>query len=170
MAAFASCQKELPLEPAISFFSAAPEIKDETAIFRLAYANITDSTEMVIPVKIGGTAELGTDFIMSGDRFVFGGENPVDSIVVTTLKLGTERTLSLTVDIPAGYTAGKYPTSEYILQDKLAFLSFDIGYQMMTDSLEIVFQTLDKSGKTKALGDDLEVSLSVNQEKTTARK
>ena len=169
MAAFASCQKELPLEPAISFFSAAPEIKDETAIFRLAYANITDSTEMVIPVKIGGTAELGTDFIMSGDRFVFGGENPVDSIVVTTLKLGTERTLSLTVDIPAGYTAGKYPTSEYILQDKLAFLSFDIGYQMMTDSLEIVFQTLDKSGKTKALGDDLEVSLSVNQEKTTAR-
>ena len=65
-----------------------------------------------------------TDYTISGDRFVFGGENPVDSIVVTTLKLGTGRTLSLSVDVPEGYAAGKYLTSEYTLQDKLAFFSF----------------------------------------------
>ena len=53
-AAIVSCQKELPLEPAISFFGASPQVSEETAVFRLAYANITDSTERVIPVTIGG--------------------------------------------------------------------------------------------------------------------
>ena len=169
-AAIVSCQKELPLEPAISFFGASPQVSEETAVFRLAYANITDSTERVIPVTIGGTAEMGTDYTISGDRFVFGGENPVDSIVVTTLKLGTGRTLSLSVDVPEGYAAGKYLTSEYTLQDKLAFFSFSKNYQMMTDSLGIVFQALDKNGKAKALTRDAEISLSVNKEKSTAEE
>ena len=169
-AAIVSCQKELPLEPAISFFGASPQVSEETAVFRLAYANITDSTERVIPVRIGVTAEMGTDYTISGDRFVFGGENPVDSIVVTTLKLGTGRTLSLSVDVPEGYAAGKYLTSEYTLQDKLAFFSFSKNYQMMTDSLGIVFQALDKNGKAKALTRDAEISLSVNKEKSTAEE
>lgn len=169
-AAIVSCQKELPLEPAISFFGASPDIREETAVFRLAYANITDSTERVIPVTIGGTAEEGTDYIISGDRFVFGGENPIDSIVVTTLKLGTERTLSLSVDVPEGYAAGKYLTSEYTLQDKLAFFSLSKSYQMLSDSLDIIFQSLDKDGKTKALTREAEIFLSVNKEKSTAEE
>ena len=165
-----SCQKELPLEPAISFFGASPEIREETAVFRLAFANITDSTERAIPVKIGGTAQNGTDYIISGDKFVFGGENPIDSIVVTTLQLGTERTLSLSIDIPEGYAAGKYLTSEYVLQDKLAFFAFSNVYQMMSDSLDIGFLSLDKQGKAKALGADVEIRLSVNYEKSTAEE
>ena len=169
-ATIVSCQKELPLEPAISFFGASPEIREETAVFRLAYANITDSTERVIPVKIAGTAENGIDYIISGDRFVFGGENPVDSIVVTTLKLGTERTLSLSVDVPEGYTAGKYMTSGYTLQGKLAFFSLEHGYRMMTDSLDIKIMTTDKDGKAKALTAEAEISLSVNKEKSTAEE
>lgn len=170
VAAIVSCQKELPLEPAISFFGASPEIREETAVFRLAYANVTDSTEIAIPVKLGGTAELGTDYTISSDRFVFGGENPIDSIVVTTLKLGTERTLSLSVDVPQGYVAGKYITSEYTLQDKLAFFSWSKNYQMTSDSLNIVFQSLDKKGKTKNLTEDAEIFLSINKEKSTAEE
>ena len=169
-AAFVSCQKELPLEPAISFFGASPEIREETAVFRLAYANITDSTERVIPVKIGGTAENGVDYTISGDRFVFGGENPIDSIVVTTLKLGTDRTLSLSVDVPQGYVPGKYLTSEYTLQDKIAFFSLSRDYQMLADSLDIVFQSFDKDGKAKALTREAEIFLSVNKEKSTAEE
>lgn len=169
-AAIVSCQKELPLEPAISFFGASPEISEETAVFRLAYANITDSTERVIPVTIGGTAELGTDYTISGDKFVFGGENPIDSIVVTTLKLGTDRTLSLSVDVPQGYVAGKYLTSEYTLQDKLAFFSISKTYLMASDSLDVVFLSVDKNGNPKALTKEAEIFLNVNKEKSTAEE
>ena len=169
-AAIVSCQKELPLEPAISFFGASPEINSETAVFRLASANIADSTERIFPVKIGGTAQAGTDFTISGDRFVIGGENPVDSIVITTLRFGTERTLSLSIEVPQGYAAGKYLTSGYTLQDKLAFFSLTREYQMMSDSLDITFKAIDKEGKAKVLENDAEIILTVNKEKTTAEE
>ena len=168
--ALASCQKELYMEPGVSFFSASPEIHEETAVFRLAYANITDSTERVFPITLGGSAEQGVDFTISGDRFIFGGENPVDSIVVTTLKLGTGRKLSLTVEVPEGFTAGKYTTSEYTLQDKLASLSFSAGYKMTCDSLDITFKALDRIGQPKVLNSDAEIRLSVNKEKSTAEE
>ena len=168
--ALLSCQKELPLEPAISFFSASPEISEETAVFRLAYANIQDSTERVFPVTFSGTAEAGIDYTASGDRFVFGGENPVDSIVVTTLKLGTGKTLELTVAVPEGYASGKYTTSGYTLQDKLAYFSLDKDYRMMADSLEIVFHALGKDGRSLNIGSDAEISLAVNEEKSTAKE
>lgn len=167
-ATFTACQKELALDPAISFFSSAPEILEETAIFRLAYANFNDSTERVFPVTFGGTAEKGTDYIVSGDRFIFGGENPVDSIVVTTLKFGTDKTLEMTVELPDDIASGKYLTSGYTLQDKLAYFSFSESYKMMTDSLELTLNVMDRSGQPKALGSDASIYLSVNQEKTTA--
>lgn len=168
--ALASCQKELYMEPAISFFSDSPEIKDETAIFRMAFANFPDSTERVFPVTIGGTAEPGTDFVMSGDKFVYGGENPIDSIVVTTLKLGTSRVLSLSIEVPEGYTAGKYLKSEYILHSKLATFSFVSSYQMMSDSLDIAFKVLDRFGNPKSLNSEAGISLSINHEKSTAEE
>ena len=168
MAAFTACQKELELEPAVSFFRASPEIGDETAIFRLAYANIKDSTERVFPVTFSGTAVEGTDYIVSGNRFVFGGENPIDSIIVTTLQLGTDKTLTLTVEIPDGYASGKYLSSSYTLQDKLAYFSFAQNYHMLCDSLDITLNAFDRSGKAKALGCDAEIHLTINQEKTTA--
>lgn len=166
----AACEKEVPLEPAISFFGATPEIQAETAIFRLAYANIPDSTERVFPVTFGGTAEPGTDYIASSDRFVFGGKNPIDAIVVTTLKLGTDKTLSLTVDVPEGYAGGKYTTSEYTLQDKLAYLSFSKNYLMTTDALDIEFKTKDRFGRTMSQTSDAEITLSVNKDKSTAEE
>lgn len=167
-ATFSACQKELPLDPAVSFFGATPEIQGETAIFRLAYANITDSTETVFPVTFGGTAEAGIDYTASSDRFVFGGENPISSIEVTTLKLGTDKTLSLTVQIPEGYAAGKYTTSEYTLQDKLGYLSFSESYMMMADTIEVGFTAKDRYGRVFPLTSDAEITLSVNKEKSTA--
>lgn len=167
-ATFSACQKELPLDPAVSFFGATPEIQGETAIFRLAYANITDSTETVFPVTFGGTAEAGIDYTASGDRFVFGGENPISSIEVTTLKLGTDKTLSLTVQIPEGYAAGKYTTSEYTLQDKLGYLSFSESYMMMADTIMVGFTAKDRYGRVFPLTSDAEITLSVNKDKSTA--
>lgn len=168
LAAFISCQDELVLNPAISLFSADPEIYEETAIFRLAYSGMADSTERVFPVTFGGSAEFGSDYTVSSDRFVFGGENPIDSIVVTTLRLGTDKTVSLSVEVPEGFSAGRYLSSEYTLQDKLAYLSFSDSYLMLCDSLDISFDAKDRSGSTKSLGQDAEITLSVNKEKSTA--
>jgi hypothetical protein len=169
-AALSACQDELALDPAVSFFSASPELTDETATFRIAFANMPDSTERVFPVRFEGTAELGTDYTVSSDRFVFGGGNPVDAIVVTALKLGTEKTLSLTLDIPEGYAAGKYTTCGYTLQDKIAYFSFDSPYLMVCDSLDLGFTTRDRYGRTKAMNSETEVRIRVNKEKSTAEE
>lgn len=169
IAALAACSDELTLEPAASLFSTKPEILDETAIFRLAVANVTDSAQTItFPVTFGGTAERNVDYTASADAFVFGGENPVDSIVITTLQLGTDRTLSLTVSLPDNFEGGKYLTSEYTLQDKIAYFTFQKSYTMLTDSLDISFSALDRNGKSKAVNKEAEVRYMINAEKSTA--
>ena len=169
MAVLASCQDEISLNPAASLFSAQPEMTDTTAIFRLAVANVTDSTQAIsFPVVFGGTAELGIDYKVSADAFVFGGESPVDSIVVTALKLGTDKTISMSVQLPEGFEGGKYLTSEFTLHDKFAYISFARDYKMLTDSTDIAFVVTDKSGKTRQAKDSIEVFLSVNTGKSTA--
>lgn len=169
IAVLASCQDEISLNPAASLFSAQPEMTDTTAIFRLAVANVADSTqEISFPVVFGGTAERGTDYTVSADAFVFGGESPVESIVVTALKLGTDKTVSMAVQLPDGFEGGKYLTSEFTLHDKLAYISFASDYRMLTDSTDIVFNLTDRKGKSKTATDSIEVFLRVNTEKSTA--
>ncbi len=115
-AAFSACSKDITLTPAISLFGEAPELTETTAIFRLAVANMPDSTERRFPVTFGGTAERGIDYEASSDAFIFGGESPVDSIVISTLVFGTGRTVSLSLNVPEKMEGGKYLTSEYTLQ------------------------------------------------------
>lgn len=168
-AALTSCQEESLLSPAASLFTPTPELTDTTAIFRLAVANIKEGDKAVtFPVRFEGNAERGVDYTVSADAFVFGGESPVDSIVVTTLKLGTEKTLSLTVSLPEGFEAGKYLTSEYTLHDKFAYISFSKEYTMTADSVEIGFTLTDKSGRLTQHSDSVEVFMNVNADKSTA--
>lgn len=166
-----ACQEESLLNPAASLFSPKPELTDTTAIFRLAVANI-EATDKAItfPVRFDGDAEYGVDYTVSADAFVFGGESPVDSIVVTTLKLGTEKTLSMTVSLPEGFEAGKYLTSGYTLQDKFAYVSFSKAYTMTADSTDLGFQLTKKSGNTTLCSKDVDVFMSVNKEKSTAEE
>lgn len=163
-----ACSKTADLEPAVSLFAPQPEIYEETAIFRLASMAVDTSYAQHFPVTFGGTAERGVDYTVSGDEFILGGVNPVDSIVVTTLKFGTDRTLTLSLTVADGIGEGKYLTSEYTLQDKLAYISFPTGHAMITDSLDIGFSTCDRKGKIKVLGKDAAVTLSIDTEKSTA--
>lgn len=165
----ASCQEEVQLKPAASLFTEKPELTDTTAIFRLAVANVKAGDEPVrFPVNFGGTAEKGIDYSVSGDAFVFGGDSPVDSIVVKTLKLGTEKTLSLSVSLPEGFEAGKYTHSEYILHDKFAFVSFASKHRSMIDSTNVLFSLKDKSGNAKTFNKDIDILMNVDIEKSTA--
>ncbi len=167
-AAFTACSDGIGLNPAMSLFNDRPEILDETAVFRLAVVNMPDSSERRFPVVFGGTAEHGVDYEASADEFVYGGENPVESIVLTTLKFGTGKTVSLSVELPEGMESGKYMTSEYILHDNPAYISFAQPYKIMPDSTFISFTLNDKDGKSKALGIDAEISVSVVADKSTA--
>ena len=165
---FSACSEDISLDPAVSLFAPQPEVFEETAIFRLASMGMDATSEQSFTVTFGGSAERGVDYTVSGDRFVLGGENPVDSIVVTTLKLGTDKTVSLTVEVPDGIGNGKYMTSEFTLQDKLAYFSFPTSYSMAADSIDVEFDAYDRKGKAKVLGREATITLSVDTEKSTA--
>lgn len=164
-----SCSDALTLPPAASLFTESPEILEDKAIFRLATANMPDSSARVFPIVWGGDAEIGTDCAVSADAFVFGGESPVDSIVVTALRFGTGKTLSMTVELPDGTEGGKYLTASYTLPEPLAHIGLNSGYRFLTDSTEIGFILTDATGKAQALKhNDVEIALSVDKSKSTA--
>lgn len=163
-----SCSDELTLTPAVSFFNEKPEMTDSTAVFRLATSFMTDSTERVFPVTIGGTAERGIDYILSADAFVTGGKSPVDSIVVTTLRFGTEKTVTMTVELPEGTEGGKYITSGFTIQDNPAYITFSRDFGILADSASVAFSLTDKAGRKKALAKDIDISVVINHHKSTA--
>ncbi len=169
-AAFSACSDSLPLNPAMSLFSDKPVVSDDTAIFRLAVINMPEGAERRFPVTFGGTAERGTDYEVSADAFVFGGENPIDSIVVTTLKFGTEKTVSMTVELPEDMESGKYLSSEFTLQDNPAYITFSQEHKILADSAFVRFALTDKSGKSKTLKTDTEISVLVDKTKSTAEE
>ncbi len=117
-AGMAACSKDVVMTPAVSLFGEVPEMTDSTAIFRMAVANMPDSTERRFPVVFGGTAERGIDYEATSDAFVFGGTSPVEAIVVKTLVYGTGKTVSLTLNLPENIEGGKYLTAGYTLQEE----------------------------------------------------
>lgn len=165
---FTACSDKLALTPAISFFSDQPELTDSTATFRLAVAFRSDSTSMTLPVTFGGTAERGTDYIVSADAFIIGGSSPMDSIVVTTLKYGSEKTVSLTVALPEGMESGKYLTSGFTIQDSPAYFTFERDFGILADSTSTSVFLTDKAGKKKTLSKDITAKAIIDKEKTTA--
>lgn len=163
-----ACSSDISLDPAVSLFAPKPEVYDETAIFRIASMGIDSASAQTIPVIFGGSAERDADYTVSADAFVLGGENPVDSIVVTTLKLGTGKDLTMTLVLPSGIGEGKYVTSGFTLQDKIALVSLSDSYRMLTDSLDVEFKTVADNGRNKVLKSDAEMTLSVDTENSTA--
>ncbi len=166
-AAFSACS-EIAMTPALSLYSNKPEVLEETAIFRMAALYLPEDAEYRVPVTFGGTAERGIDYEVSADAFVFGGENPVDSIVVTTLKFSTGKTVSMSVAIPEGMESGHHLSAEYTLQEIPAYITFEQNYRMVADSTMVRFGLMDKESKGKVIGIDAEVSLLVDKEKSTA--
>ncbi len=163
-----SCSDDTVMKPALSLFSDKPEILDETAVFRMAVINMPDGEERHFPVTFGGTAEFGIDYEVSGDEFIFGVAEPVDSIVVKTLKFGTGRTVSMNVTLPEGMESGRFLSAEFTLHEKPALITFNQDRKILADSAMVSFSLKDKEGKDKVLGIDAEVSVSVDREKSTA--
>lgn len=166
-ALLAGCTQELSVSPAVSFISPVPEMTSENAIFRIVSIGSQEKA-VSIPVTFGGSAEKGVDYTTSADAFIIGGESPMDSIIVTSLKLGTDKTVSMTLDLPSGIEAGWHKTSGFTIQDKFGYLTFQNGRALMTDTLDINIQVTDRSGAPNAsLGEGI-VTISVDEEKSTA--
>ena len=165
-----ACSKEVSLTPGISFLTPAPEVFEETALFRIVAQPFTEVDTLKVPVSFSGTAQLGTDYEASADCFVLTNESLIDTIVVSTKKLGTGRTVSLNLEIPQGFVAGKYPTSEFTLQDKFGYLTFESTKAFAADTSDFAIVLCDSTGRLKALSAETPVSFSVNTEKSTAKE
>ena len=165
-----ACSKEVSLTPGISFLTPAPEVFEETALFRIVAQPFTEVDTLKVPVSFSGTAQLGTDYEASADCFVLTNESLIDTIVVSTKKLGTGRTVSLNLEIPQGFVAGKYPTSEFTLQDKFGYLTFESTKAFAADTSDFAIVLCDSTGRLKALSAETHVSFSVNTEKSTAKE
>ena len=164
----ASCSDEVSLTPGISFLTPDPEILEETAIFRVIGQPFSSIDSLTIPVVFGGSAERGVDYEASADHFTFKGESLTDSIVIFTKKLGTGRKVSLSLQIPEGFTAGKYAMSEFKLQDNYGYLSFGSARGFIADTTSYAISISDSTGKAKVLSKKATFSFSVNTEKSTA--
>lgn len=164
----AGCSDGMLFNPGISFLTPEPEIFEETAIFRVIGQPFESADSVRIPVVFGGTGRMGTDYEASADHFTISGGSPTDSIVITTKQLGTGRRVSLSLEIPEGFTAGKYVTSEFNLQNKYGLLSFASARGYAADTTECFIVLHDSTGTLKALSKDTPVSFKVNTEKSTA--
>ena len=165
-----ACSKEVSLTPGISFLTPAPEVFEETALFRIVAQPFTEVDTLKVPVSFSGTAQRGADYEASADCFVLTNESLIDTIVVSTKKLGTGRTVSLNLEIPQGFVAGKYPTSEFTLQDKFGYLTFESTKAFAADTSDFAIVLCDSTGRLKALSAETPVSFSVNTEKSTAKE
>lgn len=167
-AMLAACSEDITFTPGISFLTPDPEILEETAIFRVIAQSFSSADSVRIPVVFGGTAEAGSDYEASADHFVFSSESPTDSIVISTKRLGTEKTVSLTLQIPEGFVAGKYPSSEFRLQGKYGSLSFTSSKGYIADTTEYTIGLRDSTGAARVLSRNAHISFAVDTEKSTA--
>ena len=113
---------------------------------------------------------MGTDYEASAQSFTFEEGSMTSSIVITTKKLGTDKTVSLSLQLPEGFIAGKYTTSQFTLQDKYGYLSFESERSFMADTTNYTITLSDSTGRSKALSKEVAVSFSVDQEKSTAEE
>lgn len=165
-AAAVACTPEAAQKPAVSFETALPVVAGEISTFTITVADYAGTDPVTIPVTFGGTAVKGTDYTVSAEEFVWGGDKPVTSIQVTTLVFDDTKTLILNLDLPAGWIAGKYPSSQTTLASKLGYVSFEKSSLGLTGSAEVVVSVFDGKGNPLALENDAEFTIAVADEST----
>lgn len=167
---FAACTPEDDSAnlPSVSFESAVPVAADGTATFKIVTANYTAAEAVTIPVTFSGAAVLDTDYTVSAEAFVIGGEAPVTEITVTALNYGTGKDVTLTLGVPEGWTGGKYTASTFTLADKLGAVSFSSNRAGMTNKVTLTVGVYDTEGNSLRLEKGDKIAVVVNTEESTA--
>lgn len=168
VAVAAACTPENKVTPAVSFETALPIIAGEVTTYTIAVADYAGTDPVTIPVTFGGDAVKGVDYEVSAEAFVWGGNEPVTSIKVTTLVFDNTKKVSLTLNAPEGWTVGNYPMSESSLSAKLGYISFDKSSLGLTGSAEVTVSVYDEQGNAKVLENDATLAISVAESSTAA--
>ena len=162
-----ACTEEKAL-PSVSFESALPVVAGEQASFSIAISNYTGTEAVEIPVVVAGDAVEGEDYTISAKAFVVGGASPVTEITVTTLKFDTGKKVTLSLNAPAGWTLGKYATSEYVLSSKLGWVSFVGKKGGLSSKVDVKVGLYNEAGNPLKLENASEIEVAVDVENSTA--
>ena len=148
LAVLTACeQSQEDNRPAVSFETAIPIMANEVATFSIVVNGYEGMDPVTIPVTFEGTAEKDVDYVVSAEEFVWGGDNVVTSITVTPLILGTEKTIRLTLQIPDGFKAGNFASSEFTVPGKLANISFESDtFKSAADKMQVKVTATDMNG------------------------
>lgn len=169
-AVFASCTPEdvVKKDPSVSFQEAYPTVVADSAAFTVVVSDYTGELPLTIPVTVETDAVEGTDYTISAKEFVWGGENPVTTITVKSVVLGTGKNVKLTLQAPEGLKLGKYAFAEYALADKDVNVSFESSL-ILTEAEYITVPVIVTNAKGECpVTADTEFNVSVNTEKSTA--
>ncbi len=165
----AACEEDPQVtNPNVSFETKVPVISEGVATLTLKVENYKGTEPVTVPVTFSGTAEKGTDYTVSAEEFVYGGDTPVTTITVTQLSFNAEKTIKASLDVPEGFVAGKYQSTSFNLQGEVAYSSF-IGQNLeLASTLPVAIGIVTLEGNAYKLQYPGEVTVSVNTEKSTA--
>lgn len=168
MTLLAGCKKESASLPSVSFETAIPTTVDGTSVLSISVSDYTGTEAVTVPVKFSGDADKGTDYTVSAEAFVIGGPSPVTSIVVTPVDYTSKKTVKAALELPEGFAAGKYVTTEFALSGPVGVVSFSSKKSLLTASAVISVDVLKTDGSLLALQNGDEIEVVVNTEKSTA--
>ena len=154
--------------PSASFVNAFPVMENEVGVFKLVVNNYTATEPLTIPVIFGGTAEKGTDYEVSAEAFVWGGDAAVTEITLSPKVFAADKNVVLTLDLPAGFTAGKYPTATFTFVDKMGYVSFESATAKVVGPKDITVNVLDGNGTSLILENGAEIAVEVDTQASTA--
>ena len=167
--AFVACNPDASeTKPAVSFESALPLLDGANGVFRVVVNDYAGTDPITIPVSFGGSAVKDTDYKASADAFVVGGETPVTEITVTPFALSSGKEVTLTLEIPEGFMAGKYPMASFAFGQKQVYASFAANTAELIGTGTVTVNVYDEKGSTLALENGAEIAVEVDTQNSTA--
>lgn len=163
----ASCASKVEKKDKVSFVTALPAFSDGVATLKIE-SSYSGTEAVNIPVEFGGTAVKGTDYNVSAEAFVLGGNKPVKEISLTPIEYGTKKTVTLSLKLPMGFEGGRYPVSTFTLSDKIGYRSFETKASLMAEKTEIVVNIVDGNAKNKIMEKETKIPVKVVAGKSTA--
>lgn len=163
----ASCTSKVEKKDKVSFVTALPAFSDGVATLKIE-SSYSGTEAVNIPVEFGGTAVKGTDYNVSAEAFVLGGNKPVKEISLTPIEYGTKKTVTLSLKLPMGFEGGRYPVSTFTLSDKIGYRSFETKASLMAEKTEIVVNIVDGNAKNKIMEKETKIPVKVVAGKSTA--
>ena len=116
-AVICSCQKESL--PGLSFESGTYVMGADEAIVVKVVTTTAPTADLTVDFNLAGSATEGTDYELSAKSFVIKAGETVGEITVTPLNnLASSLKIALTLNLPTGYEAGKFTSTNISLASK----------------------------------------------------